>query len=185
MQLDELLFEVFRKMRVLQKEHGITLNVKDFDQVAVIGDPDRLEQVLINLVDNAIKYTPTGGAVDMSLSQADGWAKIDICDSGIGIPAEDIPHIFNRFYRVDEGRARAQGGHGLGLSIVEWIVASHEGRIEVVSEVDEGTTFTVFLPAIPDPVEEDDGESDTGQTSRIMVLLPWMNRGRNDETEDE
>ena len=179
-QLDELLFEVFRKMRVLQKEHNVTLNVKDFDQVAVMGDPDRLEQVLINLVDNAIKYTPVNGAVSMSLSQADGWAKVDVCDSGIGIPAEDIPYIFNRFYRVDKARARAQGGHGLGLSIVEWIVVSHEGRVEVESEVGKGTMFTVFLPAIPDPVEEED-EEDTGQTSRIMVLLPWVNRGQNDE----
>ncbi len=182
-QLDELLFEVFRKMRVLQKEHNVTLNVKDFDQVAVMGDPDRLEQVLINLVDNAIKYTPVNGAVSMSLSQADGWAKVDVCDSGIGIPAEDIPYIFNRFYRVDKARARAQGGHGLGLSIVEWIVVSHEGRIEVKSTVGIGTTFTVLLPAIANPAEGEDAEEE-GQTSRIMVLLPWVNRGQSDEKKD-
>ena len=179
-QLDDLFFEVFRKMRVLQKKTRVTLAVKEIDQVAVIGDPDRLDQVMINLVDNAIKYTTAGGTVDMSLSQADGMAQLVISDSGIGIPAEDIPYIFNRFYRVDKGRARAQGGSGLGLSIVEWIIDAHQGKIEVESEVGVGTTFTVYLPIMPEPV---DGELEDEQPSRMMVLLPWLRRNQDDAPE--
>ncbi len=177
-QLDDLFFEVFRKMRVLQKKTRVTLAVKEIDQVAVIGDPDRLDQVMINLVDNAIKYTTAGGTVDMSLSQADGMAQLVISDSGIGIPEEDVPYIFNRFYRVDKARARAQGGSGLGLSIVEWIVDAHQGKIEVESEVGVGTTFTVYLPIMPEPV---DGEPEVEQPSRMMVLLPWLRRNQGDD----
>jgi signal transduction histidine kinase len=179
-QLDDLFFEVFRKMQVLQKKTRVTLAVKEIDQVAVIGDPDRLDQVMINLVDNAIKYTTAGGTVEMSLSQADGMAQLVIRDNGIGIPPEDLPYIFNRFYRVDKARARAQGGSGLGLSIVEWIVDAHQGKIEVESEVGVGTTFTVYLPIMPQPVE---GEEEDEQPSRMMVLLPWLRRNHDDTDE--
>ena len=181
-QLDDLFFEVFRKMRVLQKKTRVTLAVKEIDQVAVIGDPDRLDQVMINLVDNAIKYTTAGGTVDMSLSQAGGMAQLVIRDSGIGIPAEDLPYIFNRFYRVDKARARAQGGSGLGLSIVEWIIDAHQGKIEVESEVGVGTTFTVYLPVMPEPI---DGEPEDDQPSRMMVLLPWLRRNQGSDTQED
>lgn len=183
-QLDELFFEVFRKMQVLQKKTRVTLVVKEIDQVAVIGDPDRLDQVMINLVDNAIKYTTAGGTVDMSLSQANGMAQLVIHDSGIGIPPEDLPYIFNRFYRVDEGRARSQGGSGLGLSIVEWIIDAHQGKIEVESEVGVGTTFTVYLPVMPKPIAGEE-EDDDDQPSRMMVLLPWLRRNQDDAGEVE
>jgi two-component system OmpR family sensor kinase len=129
---------------LLQKSVDVT--IEDLDQASVMGDADRLKQLLINLVDNAIKYTPSGGQVRLHLSKANGWARIDIADSGIGIPQEDLPYIFDRFYRVDRARSRARGGSGLGLSIAKWVAKAHGGDIQVTSEVGMGTTFTVTLP---------------------------------------
>jgi signal transduction histidine kinase len=111
-----------------------------------VGDPDRLKQLLLNLVDNAIKYTPKGGQVTLGLLRAEGWAVVTVTDTGIGIPTQDLPHIFERFYRVDKARSRTAGGSGLGLSIVQWIVQAHGGKIDVQSEPDKGTRFTVYLP---------------------------------------
>jgi len=129
-ELDSVLFEVFREVKVLAKSH-VALNIKEIDQVLVCGDRDRLKQVLINLVSNGIKYTPHGGKVEISLSKTDSQAIFSVADNGPGIPKEDIPHIFERFYRAEKSRARSQDGKGfgLGLSIVYWIVHNHEGEI--------------------------------------------------------
>jgi signal transduction histidine kinase len=119
-----------------------------------MGDVDRLKQLLLNLISNAIKYTPDGGTVDVSLSKNNGWAYLSIADTGMGIPAEDLPYIFDRFYRVDKARARGQsgqGGAGLGLAIAKWIAQAHGGDIDVVSKVGEGTTFTITLPTVAEP----------------------------------
>jgi len=102
--------------------------------------------LFLNLVDNAIKYTPEGGRVTLSWRREDGWVRVDVSDTGVGIPPEDLPHIFERFYRVDKARSRERGGTGLGLSIAQWIAHAHGGRIEVESQVGQGTTFTVWLP---------------------------------------
>jgi signal transduction histidine kinase len=132
-------------------EHDVQISLEEVDQVGVLGDSDRLKQLILNLVDNAIKYTPAGGKVMMSLSKEDGRAQLVVEDTGIGIPAVDLPHIFDRFYRVDKARTRAQGGSGLGLSIAKWIVEAHGGRIEVESKVGAGTTFRVYLPVLKRP----------------------------------
>ena len=143
-ELDTLLLEVYRQMRPIAE--GIELSIGEEDQVSVMGDTDRLKQLLLNLVDNACKYTPKGGRVILGLRRAEGWAVLTVTDTGIGIPAQDLPHIFERFYRVDKARSRAAGGAGLGLSIVQWIVQAHGGKIGVQSEPDKGTTFTIHLP---------------------------------------
>jgi len=113
------------------------------------GDPDMLAQVLINLVDNAIKFTPPGGSVSLSASVEGDEVRLDVSDTGVGIPAENLPRIFERFYRVEKARSRERGGTGLGLAIVKHIVKGHGGRVEVKSTVGKGTVFSVFLPLSP------------------------------------
>lgn len=148
-ELDNLLFEVYRQVRLLEAD--VVVKVTEVDQVCMMGDVDRLKQLLLNLISNAIKYTPEGGTVDVSLSKKNGWAYLKIADNGMGIPAEDLPYIFDRFYRVDKARARGQsgkGGAGLGLAIAKWIAQAHGGNIDVMSTVGEGTTFTIILPIL-------------------------------------
>lgn len=148
-EFDNLLFEVYRQVRLLGK--SVEVKVTEVDQVCIMGDVDRLKQLLLNLISNAMKYTPAGGVVEVSLSQKNGWAYLMIKDTGVGIPAEDLPHIFDRFYRVDKARARGQagqGGAGLGLAIAKWIAQAHGGNIDVSSTVGEGTTFTIILPTM-------------------------------------
>jgi signal transduction histidine kinase len=148
LELDNLFFEVYRQAQLLPK--SVELVITAVDQVCVYGDPDRLKQLFLNLIDNAIKYTPAEGKVYLALSKADGWATVEISDTGIGIPPEDLPNIFDRFYRVDKARTRQQGGSGLGLSIAKSIAKAHRGEIHVRSVVGEGTTFTVVLPVLAD-----------------------------------
>lgn len=114
----------------------------------IVGSQGQLEQVLLNLLDNAVKYTPAGGSVRVSTAVSGGRLLITVADSGIGIPARDLPRIFERFYRVDGARSREQGGTGLGLAIVKHIVQQHGGEVGVSSEVGRGTSFTVSLPLI-------------------------------------
>jgi signal transduction histidine kinase len=107
-----------------------------------------LSQLLINLVDNALRYTSSGGSVNVDVSERAGWAELSVADTGIGIAAEHLPHLFERFYRADPARARADGGSGLGLAIAEWITQGHGGQISVASELGRGSTFTVRLPMV-------------------------------------
>lgn len=111
-----------------------------------MGDRGRLRQLFLNLIDNAIKYTPEGGSVTVTVAKQDGMALFRVADTGIGIPPEDIPKIFDRFYRVDKARSRAMGGTGLGLSIAKWIAELHRGTIIVESVPQKGSVFTVRLP---------------------------------------
>lgn len=143
-ELDTLLLQVYRQARVLG--NGLEIKMGEEDQVTVLGDTDKLKQLLLNLVDNAVKYTPKGGQITLGLVRDNGWARLTVADTGIGIPPEDLPHIFDRFYRVDKARSRAAGGAGLGLSIAQWIAQAHGGHITVSSEVGRGTTFSVWLP---------------------------------------
>jgi heavy metal sensor kinase len=145
-QLDALLVEVFQEMRVLAGSK-VHVHLKEIDQLEVIGDRDRLKQVLLNLTSNAIQYTPQGGDVFLSLAQINDQARLVVSDTGPGIPAEDLPHIFERFYRAEKSRTRSRNsGFGLGLSIAHWIVEHHGGRIEVESKDGKGTTFVIWLP---------------------------------------
>ncbi len=151
-ELDTLVLEVFKEMRILARER-IQLKLTEIDQIVVNGDRDRLKQVLINLVSNAIKYTPQAGEVYMSLGKVGEMARLIVRDTGSGIPSEDLPHIFERFYRAEKSRSRSKvGGAGLGLSIAYWIVTNHGGRIEVDSAEGKGTTFCIWLPVLNHPV---------------------------------
>ncbi len=143
-ELDTILLDVYRQARLTAG--GIKVSLGSEDQAQVLGDPDRLKQLFTNLVDNAIKYTPSGGEVKLSLDRDTQWVRVMVTDTGAGIPEQDLPRIFDRFYRVDKARSREEGGTGLGLSIVKWIVDAHDGCIDVKSEVGKGTTFTVSLP---------------------------------------
>jgi signal transduction histidine kinase len=135
-------------MRVLAGSK-VTLKLLEIDQAQVSGDRDRLKQVLINLISNAIHYTPSGGEVNLSLSKTSEFVQIVVRDTGPGIPAKDLPHIFDRFYRGEKSRTRSKAtGFGLGLSIAYWIVDLHQGSIDVESTVGVGTTFTIKLPLI-------------------------------------
>ncbi|PFA63862.1 PAS domain-containing sensor histidine kinase [Bacillus sp. AFS015802] len=109
-------------------------------------DPDRIEQVLTNLIDNALRHTPTGGEVTVSLTEKKGGYLFHVRDTGSGIPEEDLPFVFERFYKADKARTRGKSGTGLGLAIAKNIIESHKGHIQVQSKVDQGTTFTFFLP---------------------------------------
>jgi signal transduction histidine kinase len=114
--------------------------------VAVYGDTEELRRLIFIIIDNAIKYTPEDGAISVHLETKDGFAVTSIRDSGIGIAEEDLPYIFDRFWRADKVRSRGMGGAGLGLSIARWIVDRHHGALELDSKVGQGSIFKVSLP---------------------------------------
>lgn len=131
----------------LASERGVTLTVEPAPPVDVRGDEARLIQVIMNLLDNAIRYTPCGGSVVVSIASTTEWATLTVRDTGIGISSEHLPHIFNRFYRADSARTHNPGNNnGLGLAIVSWIVLAHHGTIDVESQPGHGSTFTITLP---------------------------------------
>jgi len=148
MALDSLFLEVYHQQRPLAGR--VRLQLGEFQPVEVDGDADRLKQLLLNLVDNALRYTPAGGSVTLDLLHGDHTATIRVRDTGPGIPPKHLPHIFERFYRIDSARTRQSGGTGLGLAISHEIVQAHGGQISVESTMGEGTTFTVQLPS-PNP----------------------------------
>ncbi|MCC7358787.1 MAG: HAMP domain-containing protein [Anaerolineales bacterium] len=150
-ELDTLLLEVLREAQVLAS--GVQLTIGEIDQAVVIGDRDRLKQLLLNLVSNALKFTPEGGRVTLGLARAAGnWARLVVTDTGVGIPPSELPFIFERFYRVDKARTRSAGGAGLGLAIAQRIAHVHGGRIEAMSAEAGGSTFCVWLPLAPERV---------------------------------
>ncbi len=145
--LGKLVARAAQGMRPLALERGVVLEVRDADRCRVIVDDDRVIQVVRILVDNAIKHTPSGGRVEIATACAGGQARITVRDTGVGIPPEHVPRVFDRFYRVDTARSRADGGIGLGLAIAKAIVEAHGGRIWLESQVSAGTTVTMILPA--------------------------------------
>ena len=144
-QLDAVARSVLEEFDELFKNKGINLVHDELSPIHLTGDSDAIKRLLTNLLQNAMRYTDKGGSVTVKLEPAGRFAKLSVTDTGIGIPPESVPKIFDRFYRVDKSRSRAAGGVGLGLSIVRAIVDAHKGKIEVSSEVGKGTTFTIFL----------------------------------------
>jgi two-component system phosphate regulon sensor histidine kinase PhoR len=132
-----------------KKEHRIGLRISDGLQ-PVLGSPDYLERAVSNLVENAIKYTPEGGLIRIVVREEGGRAILEVVDNGVGIAADDVPHIFERFYRAERSRSRDMGGTGLGLSIVKHIAQAHGGSVEVDTAPGAGSTFRLRLPVAPD-----------------------------------
>ena len=125
---------------------GISIHEDYREGIEYYGDINLLEQAFSNIIQNSIKYTPSGGSVTVSTDEDDNSIRVKITDTGIGIPEKDLPHIFDRFYRVDKERSRKFGGTGLGLSIAKWIIDNHGGTISVESKINNGTVFTISLP---------------------------------------
>lgn len=173
-ELHTVALDVYEQLEGIARRKGVALNIGEMEEAKVEGDPLWLTQIVTNLLNNALKYTPAGGQVTLSLTTQDGgretggripesplhpftpspaqsFARLTISDTGPGIPPEHLPHIFDRFYRVDSGRNRDAGGVGLGLNIARWAAEAHNGRIEVESEVGRGTAFTLCLPLAESP----------------------------------
>jgi len=144
--LGRLITNLSTDVEVLCQEKGLSFQLGQTQDLVVKGDEARLRELFMNLLDNAIRYTPATGIVSLSLRREGQMAVVAITDTGIGIPAEDMPFIFERFYRVDKSRSRAEGGSGLGLAICRHIAEAHEGKIEVESQMGAGSTFSVWLP---------------------------------------
>ena len=145
LRLDVLIQGICNLFQILAEQKGISLDVDASEEVMVMGDKVRLQQLFTNLIDNAIKYT-FKGSIHVTLEKNKGEILVKVQDTGIGIPQEEQEKIFKRFYRVDKSRSKETGGVGLGLNIAEWIAQAHHGRIEVNSELNKGSTFTVYLP---------------------------------------
>jgi signal transduction histidine kinase len=151
-EMDTLLLEVYRQTRRIADRRknaiGWDIRLGSEDQALVWGDRERLRQLLLNLADNALKYSPEGGTITLSLQNQEGWVGISVSDTGIGIPPEQQEAVFERFYRTDKARSRELAGSGLGLSIVQWIAQAHQGRITLQSTPQVGSTFTLLLPEL-------------------------------------
>ena len=142
----DLVADVCVNMKIFADNKGIELMVKDLEDIKVRGDESKIRRMLLNIVENGIKYTPAGGKVEISSFANNGYVQIDVKDNGVGIPDGDVKFIFDRFYRGDKSRKR-ESGSGLGLSISKWIAEMHEGTIEVTSQPSEGSLFSIKLPA--------------------------------------
>ncbi len=142
----EFLRDLCVDMEILCREKGLRLHLERFDKLLVRGNKRGLKNLIHNLLSNAIRYTPKGGAISVMLRKKGNMAVVSVTDTGIGIPSDDLPFIFERFYRVDKARSRDEGGSGLGLAICQHIADIHGGSIEVESQVKKGSTFQVKLP---------------------------------------
>jgi two-component system, OmpR family, sensor kinase len=153
-ELEPLVREVYETAVILGEAAGLSLSMPTLENAIVMGDRTRLRQLLLNLVTNAIKYTPRGGRVELAIARRpNDEISISVRDTGIGISATDLAHVFDRFWRADRARSRSseRGGFGLGLSISQWIVQAHGGTIAVASRLGRGSIFTVVLPTAKEP----------------------------------
>jgi two-component system, OmpR family, sensor histidine kinase CiaH len=148
MELNDVVLDLMTQARPLAEERGVQLQPNLNGGVRVQADPARVRQLLLILIDNALGHTPSGGEVSVGVNRRDSHAQVTVVDNGDGIPAADLPHIFERFYRADKSRARESGGSGLGLAIAKWIVDAHKGEIAVKSAEGKGTEVEVTLPAL-------------------------------------
>jgi heavy metal sensor kinase len=145
LRLDLLVLDIGNLFKILAEQKGIDFQMDRVQEITMMGDKVRLQQLFTNLIDNAIKYT-SEGSIQMTIKKDGENAVVQVVDTGIGIPRKEQEKIFKRFYRVDKSRSKESGGVGLGLSIAEWVVHAHHGRIGVESEIGKGSTFTVYLP---------------------------------------
>jgi signal transduction histidine kinase len=149
--LEPLALEVFDVGSRLAQGSGVSLRLNEATPAPVIGDGRALRRALLNLVENAVKYTPAGGKVELALVRHDGRAELSVRDTGPGIEPAQIERIFHPFVRLDEARTRAQGGAGLGLAIARSIILAHGGTIDAESTAGAGSCFTIRLPLAPGP----------------------------------
>ena len=147
--LNDLLAECCRGAQTLAGARNLSLECSPGADTPFHGDEELLRRLLMNLLDNAIRYTPPGGKVSATLEANGVGLSLRVSDTGVGIPAEDARHVFERFYRASYARSREDGGFGLGLAIVKWIAESHQGAVECISQPGVGSTFTVALPRLP------------------------------------
>ena len=173
MEMDTLLLDVYRQTRrIAERTKGpgaLDIRLGSEDQALVLGDAERLRRLLLNLAENAVKYTPKGGSVTLSLENRDGWVTVSVADTGIGINPEQQEHIFDRFYRTDKARSRELGGSGLGLSIVQSIAAAHDGKVTVTSTPNQGSTFIVWLPALNNAPHLPAGPAQVRESARTGI----------------
>jgi signal transduction histidine kinase len=155
-ELKPLLADVFETALILGEQAELEVRLHLVENAIVMGDPPRMRELFLNLITNAIKYTPRGGRVDLTADLRDDGVAFSVQDTGIGISAADLPHVFERFWRADQARSRVpeRGGNGLGLAISQWIAQAHGGTLTAVSRLGRGSTFTVWLP-LPDAAEPD------------------------------
>ena len=147
--LNRFVADVTRELQPASNDRSVDLSAHvPTEPIRAFIDADRMQQVLHNLLENAIRYTAEGGTIQVRLAASPAEATIEVIDTGIGIPPRDAPHVFERFFRSDRARRAYPGGSGLGLSIVRWIVEAHKGNVDVESVPDRGTTFRVRLPLI-------------------------------------
>ncbi len=151
-QVTPLIQDALESLRLAAKEKAISVEANLENDIVILGDIDRVRQIAWNLVSNAIKFTPPGGRVDVMLRRDEGFAEMQVRDNGIGIPADFLPHLFQRFQQADPSMTRERAGLGLGLAIVRHLVELHNGTVEAESGgKDKGTTFTVRLPVTTEP----------------------------------
>jgi two-component system phosphate regulon sensor histidine kinase PhoR len=147
--LAKLMAEVSEYVRVLAEAHGVALEFKSVAPITIQGDREHLRRLLLNLVDNGIKYTPAGGRVTLTLQRDGEWAVLRVADTGIGLVPEELEPIFQRFYRAPAAVDQGKEGSGLGLCIARSIAEAHGGRMSVESSPGQGSSFTAFLPLNP------------------------------------
>jgi len=143
--LDDAAAGAVEAARTLAEHKRVSVEVGTFEEARITGDPALVRELLLIVLDNAIKFTPTGGRVRLDVSVQDGRAALAVTDTGIGIPADQLPHVFERFYRGDAARRQAEGA-GLGLAIARWIAEVHGARIDIGSEPGVGTRVTLGFP---------------------------------------
>lgn len=171
--LSSLAHDIALTHQLFVTDSGLTLDCVTEPDIMVLGDSDMLRQAIVNLISNAVRYTPEGGRVELGVRNNDGYAEITVADTGIGISQDDLKMVFSRFWRADAGRARASGGLGIGLAIVNEIVDRHDGAVTVESEVGVGTVFVIKIPLY---IKSEKPASKTSGNPRAR----WLS-GRNDE----
>ena len=189
-ELDSLLLDVFARIRPLARLKKQKLTIAHEDIAATMGDRDQLQHLLLNLLDNAVKYTPQGGVISMALWAENEWARIEVSDTGPGIAPGDLQNVFDRFYRTGAARQTQRSGSGLGLSIVKTIAEAHHGYVEVFSEVGQGTTFRLWLPSLhagvaphlpPEDETEPAAEPDVNVEEAAALAAPASSLKSNDD----